>query len=133
MLKTAGPDSSRLGSIVVFIVVPDKKILAECVVVNACVCSILLLGCVFICDAQPCFAGCVKGIDENDLLVASTSMFRLFRRMCHSVLLGDGKSCCISPFLWVLRAFELLGLRGDEVVEAVRQSAMRCCSAMLVG
>ena len=53
LAQTAGPDCEPyVGSIVLFIVVPDKQIFAECVVVDACVGSIFLLGCVFICDAN---------------------------------------------------------------------------------
>ena len=46
---------------------------------------------------------------------------------------GDGKSCCISPFLWVLRDSIFWVWAVMRSSRLVRQSAMRCCSGRVGG
>ena len=72
--QTAGPDGEpHVGAVILFIVVPDKQIFAEGVVVDACVGPVSLLGCVLVRDAKPCLPGRVEGIGENDLRSSSLS------------------------------------------------------------
>ena len=56
-----------------------------------------------------------------------------FIGIAHDGTSGDGKSCCIRPFLWVLRASSFWVCAAMSSSRLVRHEAMRCCSALSWG
>jgi hypothetical protein len=112
------------------VVVPNKNILAECIVVNTRMPSIRSFRGIFIGHRKPGFPSSIEGINENNVFLYCLKLIGDFL-MCHDWCSRHGKSCCISPFLWVLIASCFWVSVVIKASMLLRHVAMRCCSSKL--
>ena len=128
-IETAFIDEHAHARLVIrCVIVPYKNILAECIVVNTRMPSIRFFRGIFISHRKPGFPSSIEGINENNVFLYCLKLICDFL-MCHDWCSRDGKSCCISPFLWLLIASSFWVSAVIKSSRLLRQEAMRCCSS----